>query len=66
MLLIVCMLIGSFFFMLERIWELGKEVKKMEEIIKSMNHDLNMVSKTMENIHRHEKTKEPIKPIIKG
>jgi hypothetical protein len=31
-----------------------------------MNDDLNMVSKTMENMHKHEKAKELSKQILKG
>lgn len=30
-------------------WSLRKKVEEMERIIKSMNDDLNMVSKTMNN-----------------
>jgi hypothetical protein len=32
-----------------QIWSLRKKVEEMERIIKSMNDDLNMVSKTMSN-----------------
>jgi hypothetical protein len=31
-----------------------------------MNDDLNMVSKTMENMHKYEKQKELAKQILKG
>jgi hypothetical protein len=37
----------------------------MESILKSMNHDLNMVSKTMDNMHKDEKAKN-FKVILKG
>jgi hypothetical protein len=43
------MLIGFCFFLLERIWELKKQVADIEKILKSMNDDLNMVSKTVTN-----------------
>jgi hypothetical protein len=43
------MVIGFCFFLLERIWELKKRVEKMEDILKLMNDDLNMVNKTMTN-----------------
>jgi hypothetical protein len=32
-----------------QIWSLRKKIEEMERIIKSMNDDLNMVSKTMSN-----------------
>jgi len=32
-----------------QIWSLRKKIEKMERIIKSMNDDLNMVSKTVTN-----------------
>jgi hypothetical protein len=38
----------------------------MEDILLKMSHDLNMVSKTMENIHQQEKQKERIKQLLKG
>lgn len=38
----------------------------LEFLIESINHDLNMVSKTMENMHKHEKAKEFSKQILKG
>ena len=47
-------------------WSLRKKVEEMERIIKSMNDDLNMVSKTMDNMHKHEKAKELRKQILKG
>jgi hypothetical protein len=45
---------------------LFNKIRKMEEILKSVNHDLNMVSKTMDNMHKHEKAKELRKQILKG
>ena len=63
MMLIICMLIGFCFFLLEGVWELKKQVADMEKILKSMNDDLNMVSKTMNNMHRDQ---QGAKQILKG
>lgn len=41
-------------------------ISHLEDILKSMNDDLNMVSKTMENMHKYEKQKELAKQILKG
>jgi hypothetical protein len=41
-------------------------ISHLEDLLKSMNDDLNMVSKTMENIHKYEKQKELAKQILKG
>jgi hypothetical protein len=41
-------------------------INHLEDLLKSMNDDLNMVSKTMENMHKHEKAKELSKQILKG
>jgi hypothetical protein len=41
-------------------------ISHLEYLLESMNHDLNMVSKTMENMHKHEKAKELAKQILKG
>jgi hypothetical protein len=49
MLLVICMLIGFCFFLLERIWELRSRINKMEDALKSMNHDLNMIVHTQKN-----------------
>ena len=53
-------------FLLGIILELKKQIKDMKTSLKSMNHDLNVVSKTMENMHKHEKAKELCKQILKG
>ena len=63
MMLIICMLIGFCFFLLERVWELKKQVADMGKILKSMNDDLNMVSKTMDNMYRDQ---QGAKQILKG
>jgi hypothetical protein len=41
-------------------------ISHLEDLLKSMNDDLNMISKTMENMHKHEKQKELAKQIILG
>jgi hypothetical protein len=41
-------------------------INHLEDLLKSMNDDLNMVSKTMENMHKYEKQKELAKQILKG
>jgi hypothetical protein len=41
-------------------------ISHLEDLLKSMNDDLNMVSKTMENMHKYEKQKELAKQILKG
>ena len=46
--------------------EMYSKIEKMEKILKSMNDDLNMVSRTMDNMHKHEKAKELHKMILKG
>ena len=45
---------------------LMNRISHLEDLLKSMNNDLNMVSKTMENMHKHEKQKELAKQIILG
>jgi hypothetical protein len=46
--------------------KLHDRIVKLEEVLNSMSHDLNMVSKTMDNMHKHEKAKELRKQILKG
>ena len=43
--------------------EMYSKIEKMEKILKSMNDDLNMVSRTMNNIHRDQ---QGAKQILKG
>ena len=43
--------------------EMYSKIEKMEKILKSMNDDLNMVSRTMDNMHKEQKEK---KQILKG
>jgi predicted Holliday junction resolvase-like endonuclease len=53
-------------FLLYAILNLQIQINRLKSIIESINHDLNMVSKTMENMHKHEKAKELSKQILKG
>lgn len=53
-------------FLLYAIRNLQVQINRLESIVESINHDLNMVSKTMENMHKHEKAKELSKQILKG
>jgi hypothetical protein len=66
MLLIVGLLCLAVAGLMYSVMKLYETISNMENILKSMNDDLNMVSKTMENIHRHEKQKELAKQIILG
>ena len=43
--------------------EMYSKIEKMEKILKSMNDDLNMVSKTMDNMYRDQ---QGAKQILKG
>ena len=42
-------LIPVLVYMFDEIKKTKRKIKHMEQILKSMNHDLNMVSKTMQN-----------------
>ena len=64
--IIIGILLIFYLFLLEKVLEIKKQLNKFEKEIKSINHDLNMVSKTMENMHKHEKAKELSKQILKG
>ena len=66
MLLIVgllCLAVAGLMYLVIRLYQ---ELSDMEDILLKMSHDLNMVSKTMENMHQHEKQKELAKQIILG
>jgi hypothetical protein len=64
--IIIGILLIFYLFLLEKVLEIKEQLNKFEKEIKSINHDLNMVSKTMENMHKHEKAKESFKQILKG
>jgi len=64
--IIIGILLIFYLFLLEKVLEIKEQLNKFGKEIKSINHDLNMVSKTMENMHKHEKAKESSKQILKG
>lgn len=64
--IIIGILLIFYLFLLEKVLEMKEQLNKFGKEIKSINHDLNMVSKTMENMHKHEKAKESSKQILKG
>jgi hypothetical protein len=66
MLLIVGLLCLAVAGLMYSVMKLYETISNMKNILKSMNYDLNMVSKTMENMHKHEKQKELAKQIILG
>jgi len=59
----LCLAVAGLMYLVIRLYQ---ELSNMEDILLKMNHDLNMVSKTMENMHKHEKQKELAKQIILG
>jgi hypothetical protein len=60
---ILCLAVAGLMYLVIRLYQ---ELSNMEDILLKMSHDLNMVSKTMENMHKHEKQKELAKQIILG
>ena len=66
MMLITGLLCLATSFLMYAVLKLHDRIEKLENTIKSMSHDLNMISKTMENMHKHEKAKELSKQILKG
>ena len=59
----LCLAVAGLMYLVVRLYQ---ELSDMEFILQSMSHDLNMISKTMENMHKHEKQKELSKQIILG
>jgi hypothetical protein len=59
----LCLAVAGLMYLVIRLYQ---ELSNMEDILLKMSHDLNMVSKTMENMHKHEKQKELAKQIILG
>jgi hypothetical protein len=59
----LCLAVAGLMYLVIKLYQ---EISNIEDILQSMNHDLNMVSKTMENMHKHEKQKELAKQIILG
>lgn len=64
--LIIVILLVFYLLLLENVLKIKKQLDEIGEEIKSINHDLNVISKTMENMHKHEKAKELRKQILKG
>ena len=60
---LLCLAVAGLMFLVVKLYQ---ELSDMEDILRSMSKDLNMVSKTMENMHKHEKQKELAKQIILG
>ena len=60
---LLCLAVAGLMYSVMKLYE---TISNMEDILRSMNNDLNMVSKTMENMHKHEKQKELAKQIILG
>ena len=59
----LCLAVAGLMYLVIKLYQ---ELSNMEDILLKMSHDLNMVSKTMENMHKHEKQKELAKQIILG
>ena len=66
MMLITGLLCLATSFLMYAVLKLHDRIVKLEEVLNSMNRDLNMISKTMDNMHKHEKAKELSKQILKG
>jgi hypothetical protein len=64
--LIIVILLVFYLLLLENVLKIKKQLDEIGEEIKSINHDLNVISKTMENMHKDEKAKELRKQILKG
>lgn len=64
--IIIGILLAFCLLLLEKVLDIKKQLTDFGKEIKSINHDLNMVSKTMENMHKHEKAKEFAKQILNG
>ena len=59
----LCLAVAGLMYLVVKLYQ---ELSDVEDILLKMSHDLNMVSKTMENMHKHEKQKELAKQIILG
>lgn len=59
----LCLAVAGLMYLVIKLYQ---ELSDMEDILLKMSHDLNMVSKTMENMHQQEKQKERIKQLLKG
>jgi hypothetical protein len=59
----LCLAVAGLMYLVIRLYQ---ELSDMEDILLKMSRDLDMVSKTMENMHQQEKQKERIKQLLKG
>ena len=59
----LCLAVAVLMYLVVKLYQ---ELSDIEDILLKMSNDLNMVSKTMENMHKHEKQKELAKQIILG
>ena len=66
MMLIIGLLCLATSFLMYAVLKLHDRIVKLEDVLNSMNRDLNMISKTMDNMHKHEKAKELSRQILKG
>ena len=57
---ILCLAVALLMYAVKELYE---RLGEMEKILKSMNDDLNMVSRTMDNMYKEQKEK---KQILKG
>jgi hypothetical protein len=59
--IIIGILLVFYLFLLEKVLEMKDRIKDLEKIAKSINQDLNMISKTMENNQKTESKKQILK-----
>jgi hypothetical protein len=59
--IIIGILLVFYLFLLEKVLEMKDRIKDLEKIAKSINQDLNMISKTMENKQKTESKKQILK-----
>jgi hypothetical protein len=59
----LCLAVAGLMYLVIRLYQ---ELSNIEDIVLKISHDLDMVSKTMENMHQQEKQKERIKQLLKG
>jgi hypothetical protein len=59
--IIIGILLVFYLLLLEKVLEMKDRIKDLEKIAKSINQDLNMISKTMENNQKTESKKQILK-----
>jgi len=50
MIYVIGILLVEGFFLVERIWELKKQLKEIEKSLEEIKHDLNMIVHTQKNV----------------